>query len=862
MTRNRSSRSRTLVGTTRVTAKRDHEAGDTLLEVLLAIVVLAIASLAILLAFSTSIIGSSEYRSLATLDTVLRTAAEQATTQIQQEPSAAWACPSTDASSVTFTLPTGYTATIPVANVQYWNAAASGFTPTCVANSAQLITINVVYSNTTYQISFVVDDSQQRPLNAAGAAAKLAFIGQPGSTTGGYPISPPPIVAVEDTAGNIVTTDLSQVNLAIKTGSGTVGATLSSNCFGAEFYGVVTFSNCSINTVGSNYALVASETGLTPATSNFFNILPPPASQLTFSLVPSGSAPAAVTATSGPYQIQEQDLYGNPVSAVAPVTVNLGTSSSGAAGDTPFFSATAGGTAATAITSVTIPMGATTSPSFYYSDTAAGTPTITGTNATLIDATTIPTIGPGAATSLLYTGPPPAATNTGTRFTVTVAEVDQFGNTVTTDSTSTVTITANGSGFTCSRTANRVVNGVATFTNCGYPNSGTYVLTATDGTLTPAAATTAVIGPASKLVYTTPPPSSTGAGAPFTVVVAEEDSSGNIEAGDSTTGLSLAANHGGGGFSCTTTPTRVTNGVATYTGCTYTIASATPYTLTASSGFLTQATANTTVVSIPSKLVFTTPPPASTSAGSTFTVVVSEEDAFGNVTTSDSTTALTLGASGGTFACTVTPTKVTNGVATYTGCSYAVASGSAYTLTASSGTLTPATATTVVTGAPSKLVYTTPPPASVGAGTTFTVVVAEEDTFNNVETTDSTTALTLAASGGNFTCTTTPTKVTNGVATYAGCSYTIASATGYTLTASSGTLAHAVATTTVGAGTATKLLYTTTPPPTTTAGATFSVVVTEEDAFGNVETGDSTTDVTLAANHGGGGFAAPRPRRT
>ena len=54
---------------------RRSEAGDTLIEVLLAVLVLGIASTAILLAFSTSIFGSSEDKGLATTDTVLRTAA-------------------------------------------------------------------------------------------------------------------------------------------------------------------------------------------------------------------------------------------------------------------------------------------------------------------------------------------------------------------------------------------------------------------------------------------------------------------------------------------------------------------------------------------------------------------------------------------------------------------------------------------------------------------------------------------------------------------------------------------------------------------------------------------------------------------
>src|SRR5580704_14348608 len=70
---------------------RRPETGDTLIEVLLAVMVLGIASGAILLAFSTSIFGSSEYRGLATTDTVLRSAAEEVTNDLQSQSTALWA---------------------------------------------------------------------------------------------------------------------------------------------------------------------------------------------------------------------------------------------------------------------------------------------------------------------------------------------------------------------------------------------------------------------------------------------------------------------------------------------------------------------------------------------------------------------------------------------------------------------------------------------------------------------------------------------------------------------------------------------------------------------------------------------------
>ena len=200
-------------------ARRDTEAGDTLLEILLALVVLGVSALAILLAFSTSIIGSSDYRTVASADTVLRTAAEQATSLIQQQPASAWTtCAEANLTSSQFTLPTGYSASVlPTTHtpspIQYWNPspaspAKPGFQTACVANQAVLVVITITHNTSTYQISIVVEDPQTRPTAPSGAAAQLVFIGQPGSTISGSSISPPPIVAVEDSTGNIVTNRL------------------------------------------------------------------------------------------------------------------------------------------------------------------------------------------------------------------------------------------------------------------------------------------------------------------------------------------------------------------------------------------------------------------------------------------------------------------------------------------------------------------------------------------------------------------------------------------------------------------------------------------------------------------------------
>jgi hypothetical protein len=106
----------------------------------------------------------------------------------------------------------------------------------------------------------------------AGGATQLVFLTEPGNGTAGSNLSPDPAVAVEDANGNIVYSDLSDVQLTISGGSS--GATLSDTCTGSEFYGVVTFSDCSVNTAGTGYSLTATDGALQSATSSTFNVTP------------------------------------------------------------------------------------------------------------------------------------------------------------------------------------------------------------------------------------------------------------------------------------------------------------------------------------------------------------------------------------------------------------------------------------------------------------------------------------------------------------------------------------------------------------------------------------------------------------
>ena len=200
---------------------RSRDAGDTLIEVLLAVIVLSLCGLALITAFGTAISSSATYRKLASVDTVMRTAEESAVAQIQQQakplyipcgtaaqytlefsgllpypalPAVSSTSPgygNTDAVSSRLGAPVGFTVAFanPTSanNIQYWDTANHQFVTSsldCVSsqNGPELITITVTQLKPflSDSSSFIVDDrgapSTQGALSASpsviGAGAK------------------------------------------------------------------------------------------------------------------------------------------------------------------------------------------------------------------------------------------------------------------------------------------------------------------------------------------------------------------------------------------------------------------------------------------------------------------------------------------------------------------------------------------------------------------------------------------------------------------------------------------------------------------------------------------------------------------
>lgn len=188
---------------------RSREAGDTLIEVLLAVVVLSLCGLALITAFGTAISSSATYRKLASVDTVMRSAEESAVAQIQQQakplylpcatasaahynsefaglapvsPSSPGAGNNTDQGvSSQLGAPIGFTAEFTLDSagndVQFWNSATSQFGACVSPTSPELITITVTQIKPflSDSSSFIVDDRGAPSTQGALSASPSAF---------------------------------------------------------------------------------------------------------------------------------------------------------------------------------------------------------------------------------------------------------------------------------------------------------------------------------------------------------------------------------------------------------------------------------------------------------------------------------------------------------------------------------------------------------------------------------------------------------------------------------------------------------------------------------------------------------------
>jgi uncharacterized repeat protein (TIGR01451 family) len=626
---------------------------------------------------------------------------------------------------------------------------------------------------------------------SAAAASKLSFGAQPTTSGAGASISPAPTVLIQDAFSNTVTTDGStSVTLAI--GTNPASGTLSGTAVRTAASGVATFSGLSIDKTGTGYTLAAtSSPSLTGATSTAFNITAGAIDHFVVSAPSTGTAGVAISVS-----VTAKDSSGNTITGYTG-TAHF-TSTDGAA-VLPANYGFVGGDSGAHIFSVTLKtVGSRTVSVNDTVSTAA-----TGTSGAIA-------VSPAAASKLVF-GTQPTTTVAGTSISpaVTVVVTDAFGNTITTNNTTVVTLAigTNPGGGTLSGTASATVSaGIATFAGLSINKAGVgYTLGATSSPVLTAATSSAfTISPAAaaKLAFASQPTTAVaGVALSPAVTVLVQDAFGNTVTTDSSTTITIAigTNPGGGTLAGTASATAA-SGIATFSSLSINKVG-TGYTLAASSSpVLTGATSTTFNITpaAPAKFAITSVNAGtSPSAGIGFSVVVQSQDAFGNASPISPADTVTLsrltgtGTLGGTLsgAIGIGQSQVTINGVTYTKAESGVVLRATKTFGAGPNlTAGDSAPFTVIAGPPDHLSFGTQPSTTVAAQTISPAVTVQvEDAFNNLVVWDSVSQVSLAIGtnpGSGTLSGNAATTASGGIATFSALSIDTAGI-GYTLNASS-----------------------------------------------------------------------------
>ena len=432
------------------------------------------------------------------------------------------------------------------------------------------LAINAVTGS--YSLTFV-DSSLTSATTASpvalslGAASKLGIGTQPSAATpAGAPLVQQPVIFIQDSGGNLESTNTSTVTATLTSGSGTlVHATATAVA------GVATFSGLQLNVPAGVYTLTFSDGAFATAISTSIMVSAGTASQLVITVEPSVTVASGTALTQQPV-VKLEDAGGNVITGnsstvTATVTTNVG-----------------------AITNNTAAISPTTGLATFAGLTLKellGTYTITFSGPTLTSAiSTNVNVTAGLASQLVITTQPSALDASGVALTqVPAVKVeDSAGNVVATD-VSTVTAKITSGGVSVTVPTKVAVAGVATFTGLALNALiGPYTLTFTDGTLAPAVSSSIAVsaGAASQLVVATHPNASAATGVAFTQqpVLKVEDSGGNVVTSVITGAVTAAIATGAGGSLSGGTTAAIAAGVATFSGLILTGVPGTSYSLT------------------------------------------------------------------------------------------------------------------------------------------------------------------------------------------------------------------------------------------------------------------------------------------
>jgi hypothetical protein len=566
-------------------------------------------------------------------------------------------------------------------------------------------------------------------------ATQLGFAQQPSAATAGKPISPAVRVAVRNDQGGTVTAATNQVTLALADNPG--GATLGGTTTVAAVNGIATFTDLTLDKAGAGYTLIATAGSLASATSTTFTNVAGPASSLTFTTPPPGSATSGQPLAPQPV-LQLRDAFGNAVGQ-AGVVVTAGLTSG---------SATLGGST----TATTSAAGAATFANLSLTGSGSVTLSFTAPGVTSAASSTIAIIATGA-TALAMVTQPSATAQSGTPFAVQPAVElrDGSGNKVT---TAGVTISASlasgpaGGTLTGGTAVPTAAGGTATYTNLGITGpAGSYTIQFSSPGLSPVTSAAIVVGgpppgPATQLSITTQPSSSATSGTAFAQqpVLQLRDAGGNAVAQSGVT-VTAAIASGGGTLGGNTSATTNGSGVAAFTNLSIT-GSAGDRTLSFSSTGLTGATSGiVSITALPpspaTQLSISTQPSGTAASGTPFGTQPSiqlRNAQGGAVSQSGVPVTVSVASGSATLSGTLTVNTSSTGQATFSGLTLSGTAG-AHTLRFTSPGLTEVVSATINlgAGAAAKLVIVTEPSSTARYRKEFNTqpVVRLVDAFDN-----------------------------------------------------------------------------------------------------------------------------------
>ena len=171
---------------------------------------------------------------------------------------------------------------------------------------------------------------------AVGAATQLVFTTTPASTANGVAFSAQPVVQVEDSGGNVVTSPSASVTLGIASGAGTLGGCTTNPLTTTS--GVATFAGCEITGTAASYTLSATSSGLTTGTSGSISIT----GTLHLVFTTPGTTTNGVAFTAQPVVKTENSSNAVVTTASAPITLAVAPGSGTVACTTNPLTATAG----------------------------------------------------------------------------------------------------------------------------------------------------------------------------------------------------------------------------------------------------------------------------------------------------------------------------------------------------------------------------------------------------------------------------------------------------------------------------------------------------------------------------------------